>query len=73
MKKLKGSDKGTLQFSRWNQTLQTAGVASVEKLYEKVHAEIRKNPDFTKKAASQNPKRDQKKFKRPRLNAAQRR
>jgi len=38
MKKLKGSDKGTLQFSRWNQALQAAGVASVEKLYEKVHA-----------------------------------
>jgi hypothetical protein len=35
--------------------------------------EIRKSPAFTKKAAKQNPNRDQKKFKRARLTGAQRR
>lgn len=73
MKKIKGTDKGNLQFSNWTKTLTAAGVPSVEKLFEKIHAEIRKAPEFTKKAAKANPNRDQKKFKRPRLNAAQRR
>ena len=67
MKALKGSDKAALQFSQWTKTLKDAGVASVEKLYE-----IRKSPGFTKKAAKQNPTRDQKKFKRVRLTGAKR-
>ncbi len=73
MKKLKGSDRGNLQFSNWTKSLQAAGAASVEKLYEKIHGEIRKTPTFTKKAAKQNPNRDQKKFKSARLTGAQRR
>lgn len=73
IKTLKGSDKASLQFSQWTKTLKDAGVASVEKLYEKIHNEIRKSPGFTKKAAKQNPTRDQKKFKRVRLTGAQRR
>ena len=73
LKKLKGSDKAALQFSRWTKTLQTAGAASVAKLYEKIHSEIRKSPEFVKKAAKENPKRDQKKFRSARLNAAKRR
>lgn len=72
MKKIKGSDKANLQFSQWNKTLKDSGAASVEKLYEKIHAEIRKAPVFTKKAAKTNPNRDQKKFKKPRLTGAQR-
>lgn len=44
MKKLKGSDKANLQFSQWTKTLSAAGAASVEKLYEKIHGDIRKAP-----------------------------
>jgi large subunit ribosomal protein L5e len=73
IKTLKGSERFELQFKRWNETLKAAGVPSVQKLYEKIHAEIRKNPTFTKKAAAKDPKRDHKKFKHARLNAAQRR
>jgi hypothetical protein len=73
MKKLKGSDRATLQFSQWTKTLKDTGSASVAKLFEKIHSEIRKAPEFVKKAAKQNPNRDQKKFKRARLNAAKRR
>lgn len=73
MKKLKGSDKATLQFSQWTKTLKDTGCGSVAKLFEKIHSEIRKAPEFVKKAAKQNPNRDQKKFKRARLNAAKRR
>lgn len=72
MKKLKGSDKANLQFSQWTKTLSAAGAASVEKLYEKIHGDIRKAPEFTKKAAKDAPNRDQKKFKRVRLTGAQR-
>jgi large subunit ribosomal protein L5e len=60
------------QFSKWDACLKKAGVASVEKLMEKVHASIRKNPDFTKKAAAANPKREHSKYSLPKLNAAQR-
>ena len=47
-----------LQFSKWNEVLTKTGAGSVEKLYLKVHDEIRKNPVLTKKAAKANPKRD---------------
>jgi large subunit ribosomal protein L5e len=46
-----------LQFSRWTKTLAEAKIDSVEKLFLKIHEEIRKNPDFVKKAAKQSPKR----------------
>lgn len=36
------------QFSRWAANLKKAGVTSLEKLYTKVHEEIRKNPVATK-------------------------
>lgn len=73
MTALKGSDKATLQFSRWNKVLADTKAASVQKLYEKIHAEIRKAPGFTKKSAKADIKRDvQKKFKRTRLTGAQR-
>lgn len=50
--------KYDLQFSRWQKTLTAANVTSVEKLYTKIHEEIRKSPDFKKKDKKANPKRD---------------
>jgi len=46
MNDLKKNDKEgyTRQFSKWDATLKKAGVTSMEKLYTKVHDEIRKNP-----------------------------
>lgn len=46
MKQLKDSDKDayTKQFSKWDAALKKANVTSLEKLYTKVHEEIRKNP-----------------------------
>jgi len=40
-----------LQFSKWDAVLQKNKVDSLEKLYAKVHEEIRKNPDRPKKEA----------------------
>jgi large subunit ribosomal protein L5e len=37
------------QFSKWDVALKKAGVDSLEKLYTKVHDEIRKNPALVKK------------------------
>ena len=72
MKEVKGTEKEKLQFSKWNECLKKCGVASVEKLFAKVHDEIRKNPDHVKKAAKKDVKRDHKKFHRARLTGAQR-
>jgi len=46
MKQLKDSDKDAYnrQFSKWDANLKKANVTSLEKLYTKVHEEIRKNP-----------------------------
>jgi len=46
MKKLREGDKDGYQrqFSKWDASLKKAGVNSLEKLYAKVHEEIRKNP-----------------------------
>jgi hypothetical protein len=51
MKTLKDSDKEayTKQFSKWDAALKKANVTSLEKLYTKVHEEIRKNPAAVKK------------------------
>ena len=72
MKHLKGTEKENLQFKLWNQCLQKSGSKSVEALYTKIHAEIRKNPDFVKRAAKANPKRDHVKFHHAALTNAQR-
>lgn len=72
MKKLKGTEKESLQFSLWNECLKKSGAGSVEKLYSKIHNEIRKNPEYAKKAGKQNPKRDHTKFHKKRLTNAQR-
>lgn len=46
MKTLRDSDKDayTRQFSKWDANMKKANVTSLEKLYTKVHEEIRKNP-----------------------------
>ena len=74
MAKLKeeGADLYKKQFAKWDQALKKSGVASVEKLYEKVHATIRKNPDFKKKPAATNPKRDHQKLRKVKLTLQQR-
>ena len=40
----KNKDKQEYQFSKWKECLKKAGVKTVEDLYKKAHAEIRKNP-----------------------------
>jgi large subunit ribosomal protein L5e len=72
MKHLKGTERENVQFRRWNDALTKSGSKTVEALYQKVHAEIRKNPVFTKKAANSKPKREHTKFHRKRLTNAQR-
>ncbi len=72
LKHLKGTERETVQFKRWLDCLKTSGAKSVEELYKKVQAEIRKNPDHVKRAAKQNPKREHTKFHKKRLNAKQR-
>jgi large subunit ribosomal protein L5e len=46
MKKLREGDKDAYQrqFSKWDASLKKTGVNSFEKLYAKIHEEIRKNP-----------------------------
>jgi len=46
MKLLRDSDKEgyTRQYSKWDAALKKANVTSLEKLYSKIHEEIRKNP-----------------------------
>jgi hypothetical protein len=73
LKALKGTEKETVQFKRWLECLKTSGAKSVEDLYKKIHAEIRKNPDHQKRAAKASPKREHVKFYRKRLNAQQKR
>ena len=45
----KKKDKQDYQFSQWKECLKKAGVKTVEELYKKVHAEIRKNPERAEK------------------------
>ena len=57
MKKLKGTEKESLQFPRWLDCLKKTGSKSVADLYKKIHSEIRKNPDNVKREAKKDPKR----------------
>ncbi len=41
-------EKFKKQFSQWEKCLKNSKTANVEALYKKIHAEIRKNPAFTK-------------------------
>lgn len=45
------------QFSQWDKTLKAAGVDTVEKLFTKVFADIKKDSAFVKRAVKANPKR----------------
>jgi len=45
----KKSDKQDYQFKKWKECLSEAKVKTIEELYKKVHAEIRKNPEKPKK------------------------
>jgi len=72
LKKLKGTEKETVQFKRWLDCLKTSGSKSIVDLYKKVHAEIRKNPDHVKRAAKKDPKRDHSKFCNKKLTNKQR-
>jgi len=60
------------QFSKWDAALKEAKVDSIEKLFTKVHAEIRKNPERVKKAKKEKPNRKHAEKRQKRLNAAQR-
>lgn len=72
MKQLKGTERENVQFRVWNETLAKSGVKSVAELYQKIQAEIRKNPDFVKKTAKTAPKREHIKFHHKRLTNEQR-
>ena len=72
LKHLKGTERETLQFKRWLDCLKTSGAKSVEELYKKVHAEIRKNPDHVKRQPKKDPKRDHAKFACKKLTNKQR-
>ena len=72
LKNIKGTEKESLQFSKWNACLKATGSASIEKLYTKIHEEIRKNPALAKKAPKKEPKRDHKKLRSKRLTNEQR-
>lgn len=45
----KQQNKSEFQFLKWKQCLSSAKVETLENLYKKAHAEIRKNPDVEKK------------------------
>jgi len=70
--KLKGTDKQSVQFKRWLECLKTAGAKSVEELYKKIHAEIRKSPEHVKKTVKAAPKREHKKHSHKKLSLKQR-
>ena len=72
IKQLKGTERENVQFRLWNETLTKTGVKSVSALYEKIQAEIRKNPDFVKRGHKGAPKREHIKFHRKRLTNDQR-
>lgn len=72
MKLLKGKPAFNLQFSKWDKCLKESKVDSVEKLIQKVHSEIIKNPDRLKKEKPKNPKREHLKFHQKKLNLQQR-
>jgi large subunit ribosomal protein L5e len=54
----KDKDKQEYQFSQWKKCLSAAGVKTIEDLYKKAHAEIRKNPAKTGKVTKPKYTRD---------------
>ncbi len=68
LKSEEGADRQKKQFSKWLKCMAENKVESLEDLYKKVHAAIRANPAFTKKA----PRKDAvKKFLDPRKTIVQ--
>jgi len=45
------------QFGKLEEALKAAKIESLEKFFTKIHAEIRKDPEFKKKEAKKNPDR----------------
>ena len=72
LKALKGTEKENVQFKRWLECLKSSGAKSIEDLYTKIHAQIRKSPEHVKKAAKKDPKRDHAKFSCKKLTNQQR-
>jgi large subunit ribosomal protein L5e len=74
MKELKSNDPASYkrQFHKLDESLKAAKIDSLEKLFTKIHAEIRKNPDFTKKAEKKNPDRKHVAKRSKKLTLAQR-
>jgi len=72
LKALKGTEKLNVQFKRWLDNLAKSGAKSVEELYKKVHAEIRKSPEHVKKEGKKDPKRLHKKHTNKKLTNKQR-
>ena len=52
---VKSRDFNKQQFSKWRECLKKTGAKSIEDLYEKVHEEIRKNPDRVKTERKHKP------------------
>jgi len=55
------------QFSQWDKCLKANKVDSVEALYSKIHAAIKKDPSFQKKAEKKSPNREHKKFRKAKV------
>jgi large subunit ribosomal protein L5e len=73
MKELSGDKEAfKKQFRVWEETLKSSGAKSIEDLFTKIHAEIRKNPTKVKKEAKKAPKRDFAKKRQIRLTNDQR-
>ena len=70
--KKEGDESVKRQFGRWTASLKEAGVDSIEKLFTKVQAEIRKNPDRVKSQEKKNPDRAHSKYHNKRLTKPQR-
>jgi len=70
--KEEGAEDYKKQFAKWDECLQKSGCASVEALYTKVHAAIRKDPAHTKKAKKEVKAEDRKWPRQIRLTLKQR-
>jgi len=51
------------QFSKWDENLKKSKVESLEKLYSKIHDEIKKNPEKVKKEVKKVPQKFEDKAK----------
>jgi len=70
--KEEGAEDYKKQFAKWDECLQKSGSKSVEALFTKVHAAIRKDPTHTKKAKKDVKAEDRKWPRQIRLTLKQR-